>query len=144
LLVIITYITNRLFFVKVIIIYFIFCHTGEGQAFSEPDQFHTVASQHPKGLFIVGHTGETFEGIKTCTELAKKHKNIYLDISGWGFMNKGYLEYLVKRVDVGKILFGSDFSWIDVRYAVAAVLFAEISERDKRMILSLNASRLFR
>lgn len=103
-------------------------------------QFHLSTR---KAFFILGHTGETFEGIKTCVELANRYENIYLDISGWGFMNKGYLEYLVKRVDVSKILFGSDFSWIDVRYAAAAVLFAGISEREKRMILSLNASRLF-
>lgn len=120
----------------------ILCHTGEGQAFSEPDQFHEVAPCYPKGIFIVGHTGETFAGMLQCIELARSHENIYLEISGWLFMNRGFLEFLVKRVDVGRILFGSDYSWIDLRYALAMVLFSRLGEREKQMILSENSRKV--
>jgi predicted TIM-barrel fold metal-dependent hydrolase len=117
----------------------VLCHTGQGQAFSEPDQFAGVAAEHPAGRFILGHTGETFAGLLQCIELANRHPNLYLDSSGWLFMNRGYLEYLVPRVDPGRILFGSDFSWIDLRYAAATVLFAGIDDRAKARILAENA-----
>jgi predicted TIM-barrel fold metal-dependent hydrolase len=120
----------------------VLCHTGEGQAFSEPDQFNEIASRYPEGLFILGHTGETLKGIKMCIELACRFENLFLDISGWGFMKRGYLEYLIQQVDTAKILFGSDYSWIDFRYAAGIVIFAEIDEQKKQMILSSNASEL--
>jgi predicted TIM-barrel fold metal-dependent hydrolase len=117
----------------------VLCHTGQGQAFSEPDQFESIAPAYPRGIFIVGHTGETFAGLLQCVELVNRHANLYLDSSGWLFMNRGYLEYLVERVDPRRILFGSDFSWIDLRYAAATVLFADIAERTKAQILGENA-----
>jgi hypothetical protein len=117
----------------------VLCHTGQGQAFSEPDQFESVAALYPRGVFILGHTGETFAGMLQCIELANRHANLYLDLSGWLFMNRGCLEYLAERVDPRRILFGSDYSWIDLRYAAATVLFAEIDDRVKALILGENA-----
>ena len=117
----------------------VLCHTGQGQAFSEPDQFERVAAEYPEGTFIIGHTGETFAGLLQCIELANRHPNLYLDSSGWLFMTRGYLEYLVQRVDPRRILFGSDYSWIDLRYAAATVLFAGIDDRTKARILGENA-----
>jgi predicted TIM-barrel fold metal-dependent hydrolase len=120
----------------------ILCHTGEGQAFSEPDQFDEVAPRYPKGNFIVAHTGETFAGMQQCVRLANQHRNIYLGISGWLFMKRGFLEYLLQRVDVRQVLFGSDYSWIDLRYALAMVLFARLEDQDKKLILRENSRRL--
>jgi predicted TIM-barrel fold metal-dependent hydrolase len=117
----------------------VLCHTGQGQAFSEPEQFERVAADYPEGRFILGHTGETFAGMLQCVELLKRHPNLYLDSSGWLFMNRGYLEYLIARVDPHRILFGSDYAWIDLRYAAATVLFAAIDDRTKSWILAENA-----
>jgi hypothetical protein len=77
-----------------------------------------------------------------CIELANKYENIYLEISGWLFMKRGFLEFLVQRVDVGRILFGSDYSWIDLRYALAMVLFSRLDEREKQLVLSENSRKV--
>jgi predicted TIM-barrel fold metal-dependent hydrolase len=53
------------------------------------------------------------------------------------------LEYLVRRTDTARILYGSDYSWIDARYALATVLFADIDADTRRCILADNARRLF-
>jgi hypothetical protein len=120
----------------------VLCHTGEGQAFSEPDQFHEIAPRYPQAVFIIGHTGETFAGMLQCIELARRYRNIYLEISGWLFMKRGFLEFLLQRVDAERILFGSDYSWIDLRYALAIVLFSRLSEAEKTLILSENSRRI--
>ncbi len=121
----------------------ILCHTGQGQAFSEPHQFARIAPRHPRGRFILAHTGETFSGMVQCVELLNRFENLYVDVSGWLFMKRGMLEYFVRRVDRARILYGSDYSWIDVRYALATVIFADIDDRTKQMILHENAERLF-
>ncbi len=121
----------------------VLCHTGQGQAFSEPDQFAEIAPRHPKARIIMAHTGETFAGMEQCVRLLNRFENLYVDVSGWLFMKRGMLEYLVRRVDRARILYGSDYSWIDVRYALATVLFADIDEETRRMIFSANAARVF-
>jgi len=121
----------------------VLCHTGQGQAFSEPDQFEQIAPRYPRGRFILAHTGETFAGMEQCIELLNRYDNLFVDVSGWLFMKRGMLEYLVRRVDRARILYGSDYSWIDARYALATVVFADIDEETRGMILSMNAGRLF-
>ncbi len=121
----------------------VLCHTGQGQAFSEPDQVDEVAARHPKAALIMAHAGETFAGMEQCIRLLARHENLWVDVSGWLFMKRGMLEYLVRRVDTARILYGSDYSWIDARYALATVLFADIDAGTRRRILSENARRLF-
>jgi uncharacterized protein len=122
----------------------VLCHTGQGQAFSEPDQFAEIAPRYPKARFIMAHTGETLAGMEQCVRLLNRFDNMYVDVSGWLFMKRGMLEYLVRRVPRTHILYGSDYSWIDVRYALATVLFADIDEETKQMIFSANAARVFK
>ena len=121
----------------------VLCHTGQGQAFSEPDQMEEIARAHPKATIILAHTGETFAGMQQCIRLLARHENLWVDVSGWLFMKKGMLEYLVRRADTRRILYGSDYSWIDARYALATVLFADIDAGTRQRILAGNARRCF-
>jgi predicted TIM-barrel fold metal-dependent hydrolase len=120
----------------------VLCHTGQGQAFSEPDQLDEIAPRFSKSSIILAHTGETFAGMEQCIRLLGKHGNLSVDVSGWLFMKRGMLEYLVRRADTERILYGSDYSWIDARYALATVLFADIDGRTRTRILSGNARRI--
>lgn len=121
----------------------VLCHTGQGQAFSEPDQMEEIARAHPRAPIILAHTGETFAGMQQCIGLLARHENLWVDVSGWLFMKKGMLEYLVRRADTARILYGSDYSWIDARYALATVLFADIDPATRQRILAGNARRCF-
>jgi len=42
----------------------ILAHTGKGQAYSDPAAFMEISNKYPDGTFIIGHGGETFDGIK--------------------------------------------------------------------------------
>lgn len=122
----------------------ILSHTGEGQAHSDPIQFAEIAEKYPEGRFILGHTGETFRGMNTCIDLLNRYDNLWAEISGWCFLKKGYLEYLMQRVPKDRILFGSDFGWLDPRAMLGVVLYADIPEEVKRCIFWENAKALWK
>lgn len=92
---------------------------------------------------ILGHAGGRYEGHLAAAALARAHPNVYLDLAGDGYA-LGLVEYLVAEVGAGRILYGSDLTWIDPRTQLGMILDAEIPEADKAKILRDNAVRLFR
>ncbi len=50
---------------------------------------------------------------------------------------------MVRRVGAERILWGTDI-FIDPRPALGRLLMARLSDEDKRLILGLNAKRIFR
>jgi predicted TIM-barrel fold metal-dependent hydrolase len=120
----------------------ILAHTGEGQAYSDPAAFIEISKRYPDGIFILGHGGESFVGINKSIEIVNCRENVFIDISGWGFMHKGVLEYVVKKAGADKLLFGSDAGWIDFNFAVGVVSFAVINNEEKKKILGENIKKL--
>lgn len=119
-------------------------HTGEGQAHSDPEQYYEISKKYSDVTFILGHGGESFKGIMQCIEIVNSRKNVYIDISGWGFMHKGILEFVTGKVGADKVLFGSDVGWIDFNYAVGVVAYSMLSESEKEQILYKNARKVLR
>jgi predicted TIM-barrel fold metal-dependent hydrolase len=80
---------------------------------------------------------------ETYVKLGKKRPNIYLDqaTSQAGY---GWIERFVREVGAEKILFGSDMPFISAPQQIGKVLYARISDADKRKILGENAKRIFR
>lgn len=118
-------------------------HTGEGQAHSDPMQLMVISKRYPNVIFILGHGGESFKGINQSIEIVNSRDNVFIDISGWGFMHKGVLEYVAKNVGADKLVFGSDTGWIDFNFAVGVVAFSDLSKKDKEKILGKNIKDLF-
>jgi len=119
-------------------------HTGEGQAHSDPGYFYDISEKYSDVTFILAHGGESFKGILQSIEIVNSRKNVYIDISGWGFMHKGVLEFVSKKVGAEKLLFGSDAGWIDFNYAVGVVIFSRLSQPDKEKILCKNARKILK
>ena len=92
--------------------------------------------------FIFGHAGGRYNAHRAAVRIAKEYDNAFLDISGdstWF----GFLEWLVDAAGAGKILYGSDITWIDPRTQLGMVLGANISDEAKMSILRTNAVRVF-
>lgn len=119
-------------------------HTGEGQAHSDPGYFYEISGKYSKVIFILAHGGESFKGILQSIDIVNARNNVYIDISGWGFMHKGVLEFVAGKVGAEKLLFGSDAAWIDFNYAVGVVLFSKLSRQDKEKILYKNARKILK
>ncbi len=120
----------------------ILSHCWDGDPHGAPSVIADLADRYPKAKFIIGHAASSWAVIETgCVEV-KRHPNVYLDLCGSPLWY-GALEYLVANADPERILFGSDNPFIDPRPPLGRVLFARVSDNHKRMILGLNAKRLF-
>jgi predicted TIM-barrel fold metal-dependent hydrolase len=118
-------------------------HCWDGDPHGAPSVVAGLADEYPEASFIIGHAASSWGAIETnCTE-AKRRENVYLDLTGSGLWF-GALEYLVGHADPTRILFGSDNPFIDPRPPLGRVLMARISDEHKRLVLGLNAQRLFK
>ncbi len=100
------------------------------------------AAAYPKIAFLHAHSGNGWEAIKRLIPETKANPNVYLDLAGSG-RPYGGLEYMVREAGADRILFGSDLPFIDIRCQLPRILAARISDDDKRLIMGLNAKRLF-
>lgn len=136
-------------------------HTWGRSAFNSPRQLEIVAKKHPRAAFIMGHSG--YGDWEAAISAARDLPNVYLDLtavyvahdfamlpSGSGtplpllscLQVNGVIEYMVENCSSRKILLGTDMPWYSPHYAVGTVLFARITDDDRRNILFRNATQL--
>lgn len=98
-----------------------------------------AASKHPRVKLILGHMGgpDWFDAIM----VAKRHPNIYLEICS-SVMERGIIETAVRHIGAERVLFGTDMPLLDPVVSVYKVRDAEITEREKRLILGENIARI--
>lgn len=111
-----------------------------GQLPNESTAVHLAAAarRHPDTKFILAHLGgNCYHGIPLIRELP----NVYADFSGSG-CRADDLPYALEQLGAARILFGTDMpgsfamSW-------GQVLAAGLTDRERELILSGNARRLF-
>jgi len=102
-------------------------------------EVESVLSDYPNIRFIMGHSiqGQTDAAI----ELAICYPNAYLDLCDTGRIN-GIIEKMVRRAGAKKVLFGTDLPMQSTLYVLGAVKNAEITEKQRRLILRDNALRI--
>lgn len=121
----------------------ILSHEWTGPVENGHSYLSRVANSNPNISFIHAHSGNNWQVIDALIAEAKMNSNVYLDLAGSG-LPYGGLEYMVREVGADRILLGTDLPFIDVRSQVGRLLAARISDDEKRLILGLNAKRLFR
>ena len=89
---------------------------------------------------IIAHLG-TGQGYYVPIIRNAKHQNIYADTSGSASSKNNVIEYTVRQVGSGKILFGTDS--YSCAFQRGRIDYADISEEDKENILYKNALKLF-
>ena len=92
---------------------------------------------------ILGHSGGLPTGHRESVQLARSFTNVWLDTAG-DPVAYGFLEYVVGEVGSGRLLYGSDLTWIDSRAHLARIFGSRIGVTDKQNILGGNARQLFR
>jgi len=120
----------------------ILSHTGTA-GLNPIKSFEKLAEEYLDAIIILGHAGFGSEGADQSIEAGKKCPNIYPEITGSTIVY-GTLERMVRELGADRVLFGTDLPFLDARPQIGRVAFAKISDEEKRLILGLNAARLFR
>ncbi|MBD3181544.1 amidohydrolase family protein [Candidatus Poribacteria bacterium] len=101
-----------------------------------PAQIERLCKTYPKACFITGHATKAY------AEVTKKVDNLY--ICTCPLLRLGDAEHYVKIYGADRIMFGSDLTDLPIGWGMAQVLYANISEKDKRLIMGGNMQRLLK
>jgi uncharacterized protein len=105
--------------------------------------FDLLAEEFPRTRFIMAHSGGELQASLEAIKLAKKHDNLYLDVT-CSWMYAGLIETMVCEADPKQIIFGSDAVWNSTEAALGRIILADIGEEEKRDIIGRNAKRIFK
>lgn len=113
---------------------------GNAIAYSLPVQALELARRHPNLAIVMGHMGGTewMPAIHT----ARKAANLYLDTCA-SYADRDKVAVAVKLLGADRILWGTGMTENNASMQKSVVLDAEISQREKELILYENAARLF-
>ena len=117
-------------------------HTGEGPPCGPP-QAVKLAERYPQTPILLGHSGLSPAGVEASIEAARQKETIFLDITG-SMIHYGLLERMVREAGRERVLFGTDLPFLDPRPQFGRVLFAHLSDEEKRDVLGRNAARVFK
>ena len=113
------------------------------QHLSTPGRFEGYVGKFRAVRLVLGHAGGRGTGRHEAVRMANEYPNVYLDVAGDIFCYR-LIETLVESVPVDKILFGSDYPWLDPRAHLCRVLLADVDVSARAKILRENAIRVYR
>lgn len=105
-------------------------------------RFDALAREYPRTAFILGHSGGEEDAVKSAIGVAARREQVYLD-TACSYVWHGALEAMVRGAGAHKVLYGSDAYWNSMEAAVGRVVLAQLPDEEKRLVLGLNAKRLF-
>jgi uncharacterized protein len=116
-------------------------HTWLGSAYNDLWHVSAVAQRYPRAQIIAGHAGVRREGIDEAIALARRHANVHLEICG----SRGHGALILRMTgELGpdRVMYGSDFPFIDMRTSLGRVVFAGLDEAAAAMVLGGNIAKL--
>lgn len=116
-------------------------HTWYGSPYNDAAHVAQVAERHPDVVLIAGHAGGPEPGIDIAIELAARHPKMILETCG-SFVTGYHLERMAAELP-GKVVYGSDFPFIDLRVSLGRTVFARIGDAERTAILGGTAAELF-
>ncbi len=116
-------------------------HSWAGSDLDDLTAFAAVAERYPDASVILGHSGARRSHFDATAELAVDYPNLFLEVCG-SFMTGSWINHLVETVGADRVLFGSDFPFIDLRYSLGRVLFAGLADDELVQVLGGSVSRL--
>ena len=116
--------------------------TNFKQKYSHPTAFTKYLEEYPEVPFVMGHSGGRFNGIRAAVEVGKRFPQVYFDIAGDIHIAQ-LVEYLVDNVTDKRVFYASDYTMMDPRTMIGAVLGANVPVRTKERIFWDNAAEVF-
>lgn len=105
---------------------------------STPAELAELAAKYPEQKFVCAHAGGEWQrGIRA----VRDSPNVLIETSGFD-ATAGFIEMAVRELGPERIIFGSHLPSRSLGTELGKVVGAEISERDKRLILGENFRQL--
>jgi len=117
-----------------------------GQERSLPLDFVPFADDFPAVDLILSHLGYGWDKVLAHQVRAiqrGRNDNIFTDTSSMSSLFPNLIEWAVREVGAGKILYGTDSPLYFAPMMRARINHAGINDRDKKMILAINAQKIF-
>jgi hypothetical protein len=99
-----------------------------------------LAPKYPDAAFLLAHSGAGAAGTGFVA-LTNEFPNVYLELA-YSAGPRGLVEKLVAQAGADRVVWGSDCYFFSMTQQIGKVLGADLSDEDKRKILSGNARRL--
>ncbi|MDR2569130.1 MAG: amidohydrolase [Oscillospiraceae bacterium] len=116
---------------------FLLTHTWESDSNCDAAACENTVKDFPGVNFILAHSLGLQDGIYKAISLVNRYDNCYMDTSGFEFSNVS-IEAIMAKVDNNKVFFGSDMPFHDMRCGISRILYADLSDAVKEMLLSSN------
>ena len=113
------------------------------QKLSTPDRFEKRVREYPQVRFVIGHSGGRTGGRLDAVRMAGEYDNVYMDFGG-DVYDYQYFEKMARDVPHNKVLFGSDYPWLDQRSHLTRVYLSDIPDEFKQRILRDNALEVYK
>ena len=120
----------------------ILSHSWAGDSKAGATLLSHMAETMPNVAFLVGHSASSWSMIDEACREALGKDNVFLDLTGSQLLYMA-VETMAERVGAEKVLFGTDHPFIDPAPALGRMLMARLSDDEIRLILGLNAKRIF-
>lgn len=110
---------------------------------SEVKQAFDLAKKYKNAKVILAHSAFTDYSAKlVAIEACKRCENVFVD-TAISSTYDGAIEWMVSKVGVDKVLYGSDLAFFDCRQGFGKLALAKLSETDKIKIFGENAKKIF-
>jgi len=116
-------------------------HTFHGSRYCAPTAFGPLAERYPQVPIILLHSGSMTAAFEGAIALARQHANLYLDLSG-SYITGPWIARMVSEAGAERVIFSSDIPFIDLRYSLGRVVFAQLTLEEQKLVLGGNIRRL--
>lgn len=116
-------------------------HTWLGSEYDDLSHVAAVAERYPDARILAGHAGVRREAVDEAIALGLRHRNVHLEICG----SRGHgllIRRMADELGADRVVYGSDFPFIDMRTSLGRVVFAGLGETETAMVVGGNIRRL--
>ncbi len=108
----------------------------------DAEEMDRICGEFKQVTWVLPHPGDSHREVVERCELARKHKNLYLDLSGHGVQRMGVLDLAVRCAGPDRVLFGSDYTINDPAAVIATIQQSYLSDEVKAKVLGGNVMRM--
>lgn len=102
-----------------------------------------LARKYKNISFILAHSGASFHDARLAIEVARKHRNVFLEITLTSVTYR-VIEFMVKHVGADRVLFGTDQPMRDPIPQFGWMAYAHCTEAEKKKMFGLNMQKILK